>query len=466
MAGFKARGTPAQVQGEHRGGSGMIRWLIAWWVRISLRVFFRSIEIRGRHNLPAEGPLLIMANHVNALADGLLLATHLQRPVKLTAKSTLTSIMGLGLVMRLAGVIPIRRRGDAGEDPTRNSSAFDTIFAAWGQGEAVLLFAEGQSHNDPAMRPFRTGAARLLREHIEAGDAGGLQIVPIGLSFDHKGRFRSRGAARIGAPRPAAEWLAGHGDADVKELTAHLQAEVRAVTAEFDHRHEAELFAWAADLLLIPDHGPAPVNREDTGGLAERVAMVQRLRAGRSRLRERDPELLAEVEASARDLQASFLADGIDPKEVMMDITFLRSLRFFVREMTQLIVGGTLASLTLLAHLPAWALTWWRTTRAADEEDHHASHALLYGMAFVPAFALLEVGLVWWFLGPLMAGILAAILVIGPFQTLPWLDRMGAVRRRSRTWWLFTTRPQLHSALYRETRALIEIVRSLDSGLD
>jgi 1-acyl-sn-glycerol-3-phosphate acyltransferase len=37
--------------------------------KISLRIFFRKIEVRNQHLIPAQGPLLIAANHPNTFMD-------------------------------------------------------------------------------------------------------------------------------------------------------------------------------------------------------------------------------------------------------------------------------------------------------------------------------------------------------------------------------------------------------------
>ena len=41
--------------------------------RLLVRVFFRRIELEGADHLPKDAPVVLVANHLNGLVDGLLL---------------------------------------------------------------------------------------------------------------------------------------------------------------------------------------------------------------------------------------------------------------------------------------------------------------------------------------------------------------------------------------------------------
>ena len=51
----------------------------------------------------------------------------------------------------------------------------------------VLIFPEGKSHSEPALAPLKTGIARIALEARDVHHIRGLQIVPLGLSFENKG---------------------------------------------------------------------------------------------------------------------------------------------------------------------------------------------------------------------------------------------------------------------------------------
>ena len=80
--------------------------------RLLLRVFFRRIDVEGAACLPA-GPVLLVANHVNGLVDGLVLMAVLPRYPRFLGKATLYRILPLAPFLHLAGVVPVHRANDA-----------------------------------------------------------------------------------------------------------------------------------------------------------------------------------------------------------------------------------------------------------------------------------------------------------------------------------------------------------------
>ena len=112
--------TPARAPGE-KAITGLARLLV--------RVFFRRIDLAGADLLPDEGPVVLVANHVNGLVDGLVLISTLHRYPRFVGKATLFKILPLAPLLHLAGVVPISRAqdrsaadGDAEHAPTRRGT--------------------------------------------------------------------------------------------------------------------------------------------------------------------------------------------------------------------------------------------------------------------------------------------------------------------------------------------------------
>src|SRR5580698_4386952 len=90
--------------------------------RVLIRVFFREVEVGGEP-LPEGVPVVLVANHLNGLVDGLLLMAMLSRYPRFLGKSTLFKIVPLWPFLKLAGVIPVYRAID-GAAGGQNASAF------------------------------------------------------------------------------------------------------------------------------------------------------------------------------------------------------------------------------------------------------------------------------------------------------------------------------------------------------
>jgi len=181
---------------------------------IALRWSYADIATQGRERAPRDGPLLVLANHPNALIDPLLVGTTLSRRVLLTAKATLFEQPALAPLLRGVGVVPLRRakdevpdRGSSSVAPARNAQAFAQVTSALRAHQAVLVFPEGISHDDSSLAPLKSGAARMALQASHEGVAG-IQLLPIGLVFEAKEQPGSRVLVRVGEPLDLDEWIA------------------------------------------------------------------------------------------------------------------------------------------------------------------------------------------------------------------------------------------------------------------
>ena len=77
------------------------------------------------------------------------------------------------------------------------ADTFEACYRVLEQGEAVGIFPEGITHDDPQLKTVKTGAARMALEleHRHGGKLG-LQIVPVGLNLSAKNKYRSEALNR------------------------------------------------------------------------------------------------------------------------------------------------------------------------------------------------------------------------------------------------------------------------------
>ena len=125
---------------------------------------------RGMENIPATGPVIIVANHISH-ADPLALAHYVYdagRWPQYLAKASVFRIPVVGPILRWVEQIPVER----GTVDARK--ALDSAVAAIEAGGCVLIYPEGTTTKEPDLWPMRgkTGAARLWL-------ATGAPVVPV-----------------------------------------------------------------------------------------------------------------------------------------------------------------------------------------------------------------------------------------------------------------------------------------------
>ena len=195
--------------------------------RIAVVVFFREVRVEELLRLrAARGPRLLVAHHVNSLVDPLLIFSFLPGPPRFLAKSTLWQHPVVAPLVILSDALPVYRHQD-GVDVARNIETFARAREILARGGTVALFPEGRSHSEPLPLPLKTGAARIALAATGEGRAEGLRIIPIGVLYEDKGRFRSRVVLRVGEPIDPAPETAAYASAGreaVRTLTNRIAA--------------------------------------------------------------------------------------------------------------------------------------------------------------------------------------------------------------------------------------------------
>jgi len=276
--------------------------------RLLVRVFFRRIDVEGADRMPADGPLVLVGNHINGLVDGLVLMAALPRYPRFLGKATLYRILPLAPFLHLAGVVPVHRAKDAegvsGRAVTRNDTAFRTSRELLAAGGLVAVFPEGISHDEARLQPLRTGAARITLGAAFDDGVTGVMTQAAGLIYADKGRFRSQALVRIGSPKGVAQWAQAYEDdpvAAVRALTDRLGQQLAAVAPMYDSRQDelayrrvasiaardpAEQDDVARALSAAAQQGPAAAD-----GVAELVATSERYETALSVLGLTDDDL-------------------------------------------------------------------------------------------------------------------------------------------------------------------------------
>jgi glycerol-3-phosphate O-acyltransferase/dihydroxyacetone phosphate acyltransferase len=248
--------------------------VVVFVARLLARAFFRSVEVVGAP--PPGGRVILAASHLNGFVDPVLLVAELGRLPRFLAKATLWSVAPARILLNLAGAVPVQRRVDAG-DATDNRDTFAAAVQALEDRHVVAVFPEGTTHDDPSIRPLRTGVARIALAASAAG-VDGVRIVPIGISYEDKVAVRGRALIEFGPPLdvPDSARLDATGaprHEDVDELTARLEKAIRASTPDFASTEEAVALTSGATIALrSPGTSPAAVPLAESSALARRVA--------------------------------------------------------------------------------------------------------------------------------------------------------------------------------------------------
>ncbi|HET6891106.1 MAG TPA: lysophospholipid acyltransferase family protein [Pyrinomonadaceae bacterium] len=388
----------------------MTRRIIVALLRFALRVYFRRVEVNGLEHVPLKSPVIFVLNHPNALVDPAFLLCLAPRRVSFLAKAPLFKVPVLAFLIRALDSLPVYRHQDEGQDVSRNRETFTAASQLLARGGTIGICPEGVSHDEPGLRPIKTGAARIALGAVSTGNVDGLKIVPAGLYYTSKTKFRSAALLYFGKPievTPVA--LAPDGNPPrpaVQQLSRRIGEALREVM--LDAEHEEALHTIARAERIFSADGQAQTDESLTGELLLQKQFIKAYRI----LRERAPQRLQRLELRMIRFEEQLRQAGIETDDLAPPNSTLRVFGQLVSRCLLFIFLIGPAALGAVIHYPAYRLSGYLATRFSIEGDDVISTVkIMSAMLFFPLTWLLvalaayglvgEIGLITLIVAPL-----------------------------------------------------------------
>ncbi len=436
--------------------------------RLLLRIFFRRVEVVGRDRIPARGPFIVVANHVNGLIDPMFVFGPLGLPARMLGKATLWKIPILAQLADLVGGIPVARRQEGAADPRINAEAFAASHEHLRRGGIMAIFPEGKSHDEPHLQPLRTGAARIALEAERKFGPLGVKFVPVGLVFEERGALRSRALVVVGEPIDvAAEVELSRRDeaaevAAVRALTARMSAALEAVTLNYPSWEEARLVELGAD-IYDRDTPWMPRGRP----LAAEFRVRRALASGLTALRAAHPAALDAAIAAAREYELLLRAAHLTDEQVAARLPLRLAVGFAARTLARMLLLAPAAALGLALNLVPWLLVHAIASRFRDEPNQISTYQLFPGILIYPLSWLAESWYAARQLGTLSGVLLFVLAPFAGWMTLRFRERYRALWRETRAFVLLRGRRRFadelrarRASVAREVDRLVELWRT------
>jgi 1-acyl-sn-glycerol-3-phosphate acyltransferase len=166
----------------------ILRFLLRW---IGFTILVKQESVEGLENVPAQGPAIMMINHI-AFVDPFIVLHMSPRDIVPLAKVEVYSYPLVGVLPRIWGVIPVRRE-------VFDRRAIQGAREVLRTGEIILVAPE--AHRSPALQHAKEGIAYLATR-------SNAPVVPVAIdgtegfpSLPFLARWRGPGArVRFGKP--------------------------------------------------------------------------------------------------------------------------------------------------------------------------------------------------------------------------------------------------------------------------
>lgn len=140
------------------------------FLRVFLVLLFRALtryQVRGLENVPKDGSLLVVSNHLS-LADPPLLGASLERRAVFMAKQELFRFPVIRHILGKLGAFPVHRG-------RLDMRAMRRVYQLLGNGTALVMFPEGMRSRSSGLRSAFTGAAQIaMRANVP--------VLPVAIS--------------------------------------------------------------------------------------------------------------------------------------------------------------------------------------------------------------------------------------------------------------------------------------------
>ena len=420
-------------------------------VRVALRLFYR-VRVTGAA-LDLDGPVIFVGNHPNGLIDPSLVFVLTPRQVTFLAKAPLFKVPVIAQLIQGMGALPVYRKQD---DPTlmgKNEGTLDTCVEALAAGRAITIFPEGRSHSEPQLAELKTGCARIALRAARRGAP--VRIIPIGLTYAQKHRFRSEVLLDVGPALEVAPFAKDDDDhAAARALTERIADALRAVTLNLERWEDLPLIQTAEELYALR-HSEA----------AKDPARIRAFSRGVEILRAEQPDRFQLLRREAMSFRRRLDLVRADPSDLQVVYRRGPVYWFALRNLAALLLGLPLFLLGMALYAIPFEIPRLVVRLSRVPHDLKATVKVLTLLVLAPLWAALMTAVAWKVGGATSGLATAALCLPLALFTRYFYERRRSALRDALTFLVLIRRSSLRARLLVEGERLASEIEQLADEL-
>jgi len=430
-----------------------------WLCRAVVNTFYRRFEVTGHEKIPHGVGIIFCANHANALVDPIVIQAATSKQIHPLARSGLFKMPLLKTMLKLLDAVPIYRAQDPGNKTAKNVDSFVKCYEKLGENKTIMIFPEGVSHSDPAMRKVNTGAARIA---LGAKKLNGTSpvLVPVGLTFSRKGFFRGDLLVQFGEPITIRNEEDGDDRQSVKAITERVKQGIIKITLNPNSWEELKL------LTRVERFYAQRQSRDESLDLSEQFDALKYIIKAQRMLLEFEPERVKILISHLRLYDKLCQCCGI--KDYHLSVKYQPTVLFMYifRTLSKVFIALPVSLWGKLNNFIPYQLTGKTFLVFAKTLDQYDTYKILAGMALFPLFWGVQIALVNYYLGSGWAFTYFTSLVISTSVELQMRGKYLRVLEDFKTFFLFLRKSQVRDYLESKQRQLEIELDNLESIAD
>jgi len=416
--------------------------------------FYRKIEISGAEQINTNKPIILSANHSNALADAVLLQYSTNRLVHPLARSGLFKNPFLKIILSVWQAVPVYRRQDTEDGVVDNDAMFSKAYEMLAKNEVLMIFPEGQSHSDLQLRKIKTGISRIVLGYKEKyGEAP--MVVPVGLNFTHTRKFRSNVYINFGEPVSIDETLKATSEVDIKSLTDTIMLSMRNLVLEVKEVEDL-VFVKQVERFFALRH-----KKTRKRNLSQKFKTHKLLLSVKSYLHQTVPD---QIESFKRHLhQFNRLCSKLGINDYNLSVSYSSDVikGFVLRSLFIILVMLPIGLIGILNSIIPYSLTKLSTKIFAKTKDQYDTTKILTGSLFFTLSWILQIKIVYDIFGANWSSLYFIILLPSSLTALVIVREQSQIIDNLRVFFVLIRRRNLRRYLLKKRKTIEKELASL-----
>ena len=278
------------------------------------RFSYRKVEIKGRENIPTDGPVIIAPNHCNTLMDALVVLRSNKDATVFGARADMFNNKLVAKLMSYIRILPMVRQRDGLRNVLKNVETQEIIVNTLENDVRFCIFPEGRHRAEKSLLPLGKGVFRAaLAANAKFGDKKPVYIVPAGLEYGDFFRYRSTSLLTYGRPINVTEFIKGLDTENEAQMMEPLRKELSARMSELisyipDGEHLKE--KWVLTKILSIESSKIPYGNFGSK-LSEAMKHNREIIASIEDACSRNPEKMEKLFADVAEFDKYRRKDGI-----------------------------------------------------------------------------------------------------------------------------------------------------------
>jgi glycerol-3-phosphate O-acyltransferase/dihydroxyacetone phosphate acyltransferase len=345
------------------------------------RVFFRSITIKNSENIPAKGPLIILANHPSTFMDPIVVASTIKRKVYFLGKGELFRSGFAKWLLPKLNIIPVYRKQDDPTQMSKNEETFKKCFEHLENGGAILIFPEGISITERKLKPIKTGAARIaLGAEARNNFKLGVKIINIGLNYADPHKFNRDLFINIEKPIEVSEYAEKYLQDDfgaAEEITEKIREQLENVVISIQDKKTEELVRDIETIYkhqLKKDRGIKGKDSESEFSISQNIVKAVNYYS------EHDPDFTENMRSRIAVYFEHLKEFGMDDEDISRNTTNKSLSGNNLRSLLFLILGFPVYLYGLVNNFLPFEIPGWLAGKIAKSKDFRGAIGMVLGM--------------------------------------------------------------------------------------